>query len=318
MAEIVLGLGTSHGPQLNMPPETWQLLYDKDTTDPRIDYKALLAAAPPTLEQENTPEKWRERYEACHVALRSLKETFEQAKPDVVVVIGDDQHEQFLDNNMPMFSVFYGETMPMGHRERPNAAEWIQAEQKSSPKIAPEARNEVALARHLIDALRDADFDIAASNQITPSVGLGHAFTFFYRYFDRDATIPIVPLAVNTFFPPNQPHPRRCYALGQALRRSIESWKSDKRVAVVASGGLSHTIIEEDLDQQLINALIEKDVDALVSLPRERLIRGTSEIRNWISLAGAMEQEEMTLVDYVPCYRSPASTGCAMAFATWD
>jgi hypothetical protein len=86
----------------------------------------------------------------------------------------------------------------------------------------------------------------------------------------------------------------------------------------MASGGLSHTIIEEDLDQQVINALIEKDVDTLCALPRERLIRGTSEIRNWVSLAGAMEPVDMTLVDYVPCYRSPASTGCAMAFATWD
>jgi hypothetical protein len=319
MAEVVLGIGTSHGPQLNMAPDTWQLLYDKDTADPRIDYKALLAAAPPGLEKENTPEKWRERYEACHVALRSLKDTFDRAKPDVVVVIGDDQHEQFLDNNMPMFSVFYGDAMPMGRKElRPNAAEWQRAEHELAPKIAAEARNEVPLAHHLIDALRESDFDIAASNQITPSVGLGHAFTFFYRYFDTEAAIPMVPLAVNTFFPPNQPTPRRCYALGKALRDAVEGWKSDKRVAIVCSGGLSHTIIEEDLDQQTLNALIEKDADALCNLPRERLIRGTSEIRNWISLAGAMEKEEMTLVDYVPCYRSPASTGCAMAFATWD
>ncbi len=318
MAEIVLGVGTSHGPQINMAPDTWQLLYDKDTTDPRIDYKALLEVAPKSLEAEITPEKWRERYGACHVALGSLRETFERAKPDVVVVLGDDQHEQFLDDNMPMFSVFYGETMPMGRRERKQVAAWQRAEEELAPKIAPEARNEVGLARHLIDALRDADFDIAASNQLKPSVGLGHAFTFFYRYFDQEAAIPMVPVAVNTFFPPNQPNPRRCYNLGRALREAIEGWKSDKRVCVIASGGLSHTIIEEDLDQQTLNALIEKDVDTLCSLPRERLIRGTSEIRNWIALAGAVEPMEMTLVDYVPCYRSPASTGCAMAFATWD
>lgn len=318
MAEIVLGVGTSHGPQLTIPPEKWPLLYEKDTTDPRIDYRALLAAAPPGLEKEITPEKWRERYDACQDALRALRERLERAAPDAVVVIGDDQHEQFLDDNMPMFSVFYGETMPMGRRERPDAAEWQRAERQTAPKIAPEARTEVALARHLIDALRDADFDIAASNQLKPSVGLGHAFTFFYRSFDPEASVPMVPLAVNTFFPPNQPTPRRCYALGRALRRAIESWKTDRRVVVMASGGLSHTIIEEDLDQQVINALLEKDVDTLCTLPPGRLVRGTSEIRNWIALAGAMEPMEMTLIDYVPCYRSPASTGCAMAFATWD
>jgi hypothetical protein len=52
-------------------------------------------------------------------------------------------------------------------------------------------------------------------------------------------------------------------------------------------------------------------------LPRKQLVGGTSEILNWVAVAGVMESEPMHLIDYVPGYRSPAATGCGMAFAYW-
>jgi hypothetical protein len=127
----------------------------------------------------------------------------------------------------------------------------------------------------------------------------------------------MLPFSVNSFFEPNQPTPKRCYAIGQALREAIESWGSDQRIAVIASGGLSHTIIDEEIDWLLIDGIREGNADALRALPEARLTRGTSEIRNWILAAGALEHLEVSLVDYVPCYRSLAGTGCAMGFATW-
>jgi len=66
-----------------------------------------------------------------------------------------------------------------------------------------------------------------------------------------------------------------------------------------------------------LKALEDRDVETLTSLPRQRLQSGTSEIRNWITVAGASQHLEMETFDYVPCYRSPAGTGCAMAFAQW-
>ena len=109
----------------------------------------------------------------------------------------------------------------------------------------------------------------------------------------------------------------RCYALGKALRRSIETWDADARVVVIASGGLSHSVIDEELDWMVLDAMTAKDAEALCALPVDRLIRGTSEIRNWIVVAGAMEPTDMTIVDYVPYYRSPAGTGCAGGFTYW-
>jgi hypothetical protein len=86
----------------------------------------------------------------------------------------------------------------------------------------------------------------------------------------------------------------------------------------MASGGLSHVVIDEELDGITLDALQRKDREALWRLPREKMRGGTSEILNWVALAGAVEPMKMTLVDYVTTYRSPAGTGCGMGFAYWN
>jgi hypothetical protein len=133
----------------------------------------------------------------------------------------------------------------------------------------------------------------------------------------RDRVVPMLPVMVNTYFPPNQPTAGRCYDFGKALRRAIESWDAGARVAVVASGGLSHFVIDEELDQRVLGAFRSRDTASLGALSQGELMSGTSEIRNWLVLAGATEQLELELLDYVPTYRSPAGTGCGMAFARW-
>jgi hypothetical protein len=87
---------------------------------------------------------------------------------------------------------------------------------------------------------------------------------------------------------------------------------------VLASGGLSHIVIDEEIDQQALSALKAKDVAGLHALPRDLLVGGTSEILNWVALDGAVGSLPMTLIDYIPGYRSRPSTGCAMAFAYWQ
>jgi 3-O-methylgallate 3,4-dioxygenase len=86
-------------------------------------------------------------------------------------------------------------------------------------------------------------------------------------------------------------------------------------VAVLGSGGFSHFVVDEEIDRRAMKALKQKDEETIVSLPVERLESGTSEIRNWIATAGAVEHLDMEVFDYVPCYRSEAGTGCAIGFA---
>ncbi|MGE3539105.1 MAG: extradiol ring-cleavage dioxygenase [Candidatus Tectimicrobiota bacterium] len=326
MAQIVLGLATSHSPQLSTPATLWSHHGERDKRNPDLrrpdgrvcTYEELVAAAGSAFQRELTPKTWQTRYEACQQGLAQLAQALTDAAPDVLIIIGDDQKELFQDDNMPAMLVYWGETIhnTPRYRDTPSpalqAAAWAYGEKETDYPVA------TSLATHLIGTLMEQEFDIAHSRHLPPGQGMGHAFSFIYGRIMHGTPIPIVPVMLNTYYAPNQPTPKRCYALGQAIQQAVESWPQTQRVAVIASGGLSHFVIDEDLDQRTLRALQQKDAAALTSLPRASLDSGNSEIRNWIAVAGAVEHLDMHLVDYVPCYRSPAGTGCAMGFATWS
>jgi 3-O-methylgallate 3,4-dioxygenase len=319
MAEIVIGIGTSHSPQLSIRAKDWaKLLGDKDKTDPRLDYQALLQKAKPGLDKELTEDKFRERDEACLAGIEVLGDALKAAKPDVVVVFGDDQQEQFHDDNMPMFAIYHGKGLPVVKHNNLRPAAWKDAEEKGWAETAPEYEAASDLADHLIRALTDAEFDITRCNKLRAEIGVGHAFSFLYRRVLPGSKVPMVPVMVNTYYPPNQPTPKRCYAFGQAVRKAIETWDSNKRVALLASGGLSHVVIDEEIDAMVIDGLKNKKPEVLFQLPRKKLHGGTSEILNWVALAGAMENRDLKYLEYVTTYRSPAATGCGMGFAYWQ
>lgn len=319
MAKVIIGIGTSHSPQLSIRAEEWaKLLGDKDKTDPRLDYETLLKKAKPGIAAELTPEKFAERDQACLKGVATLGEALRQASADVVVVFGDDQQEQFHDENMPTFAIYHGKTVPVVKDSGLRPSGWKEAERRGWAETQPEYENGQELANHLVRALNDAEFDIARCNKLRAEIGVGHAFSFLYRRVLPGSRVPIVPVMVNTYYPPNQPTPKRCYAFGQAVRKAIESWNSDARVALLASGGLSHVVIDEEIDAMTIDGMKNKKPDVLFGLPRERLKGGTSEILNWVALAGAMEDRNLKYLEYVTTYRSPAGTGCGMGFAYWQ
>lgn len=318
MARIVLGIGTSHSPQVTVPSEHWEVLRQKDANDGRFDYEGLQQRARPGLEAELQQPVWDEKYAATQSALRQVGEKLADAKPDVVVVFGDDQHEQFLDDNLPALSIYHGEAIPVVQREPRNRAPYKQVEMEQWARTEAAYPAQPDLACHLLASLTEQEFDLARTNRLREEVGIGHAFAFLYRRLWPGTRVPMVPVMVNTYFPPNQPTPRRCFALGQAVRRAVESWERDARVAVVASGGLSHIVMDEDLDRYVIDAFQTGNVAAIQAIPRARLTGGTSEILNWVTVAGCLDATPMTLVGYQAGYRSPAATGCGMAFAFWE
>ena len=88
-------------------------------------------------------------------------------------------------------------------------------------------------------------------------------------------------------------------------------------------GGASKTaalVIDEDFDQTVLSAMERGDEDALSRLPEEYFRVGTAEIKNWLPVIAAMiaERRQFHKIDYVPCYRSEAGTGNAMAFVYWE
>jgi hypothetical protein len=86
---------------------------------------------------------------------------------------------------------------------------------------------------------------------------------------------------------------------------------------VIASGGLSHFVTNEPLDHRIIDALKSGDGTDLCRLPAKLLKSGSSEIRNWIAVAGILDGVKVTWIEYVPVYRTPAGTGIGLAFARW-
>ncbi len=333
MAEIVLGLGSSHAPQLRLTPDQWWRRVEADKKNPELWYRGKTYTFPELVEErgggaefrrELSDEKWQTRFNACQQAISHLAATLDEVAPDVVVILGDDQHECFMDDNMPAISIYWGDTVDdapdaYGRRLENGAAGGAF---DNAPKERTSHPTDPVLGRYLIETLIRDGFDVAHSKTLPKenhNGAIGHAFHYVYRRLMNNEVIPHVPLFMNTYYPPNQPTIKRCFQLGRSLRKAIEAWDSPKRVALIASGGLSHFVIEEDLDHHILDALQRKDETKLTELPNIRFNSGTSEIRNWITLAGAMADDglNMSLVDYVPCYRSEAGTGCAMGFAEW-
>jgi hypothetical protein len=147
--------------------------------------------------------------------------------------------------------------------------------------------------------------------------GLPHAFAFpIVRWFDGK-DVPIVPITINTCYPPNWISPKRAYSLGRAVRKIVDGWDSDKTVAFVTSGGLSHFVVDEELDRLTLKGLETADAGILTTLPRKRLQSATTEILNWVAAAGAMGDTKMEVMTYEAGYRTPAGTGCGCAVGHW-
>lgn len=330
MAKIVLGIGTSHTPLLTLGGERWAERAADDLKNTALNlsdgrwvaYDELAKEVDNRYADVCTTEHFLQKSKTCQEALDRLAKELRAAEPDVVVVIGDDQDELFSLSNMPCVSIFYGEeiiTHPRDIKESspswlPTVAEGYAQDDAHVFRGAPEFA--LDLIRDLIG--RHVDMGAAAKVDDSRIAGFGHAYGFVVKRLFGGRQIPMVPILLNTYFPPNVLSPARCHQIGQLLRTAIESNPKDLRVAVVASGGLSHFVVDEKLDKTVTDALAAGDSAALRSLPPGALNAGSSEILNWVMAAGALEGLKNRWIEYQPLYRTPAGTGIGAAFALWS
>jgi hypothetical protein len=331
MAKIVLGLGSSHTPMLlasdeTLPrfQETDQRIKHRDREGQPVTYAELLEKADPKMADMVAPVELVARQNKARAAGAHLSKVLNSAKLDALFVMSDDQDEAYLEDNRPTFAIYYGETILNSNEQHEQYhkrfPEWyVQNRQgffeDSKPRAYPV---DSKLALHTIEYLMDNGFDPASSKRMREGEGEGHGMAYVHRrLMDAANPIPIVPVFLNTYFPPNQPRPRRCYALGQAIRKAVESYPGDGRVGIIASGGLSHFLVDEDFDRAILKACADKDAAFLANLPRNKLHSGSSEILNWVGVAGACEHLDLNWFEYVPGYRTPAGTGTGLSFASW-
>jgi hypothetical protein len=328
MAVIVLGIGCSHSPMLASPPEDYPLHAEIDRNGRKLldregnpcSYGELLAQAAPEIAAQLRPEILEARAARCTENIARVAETIAEARLDALIIIGDDQKEQYLEDNLPAVLIYWGETIENNVLQLSEDAPEFWKRARSQYHEAAGTRHypvAAGLARHLIDHLMDAGFDISQSQRLARAHGEGHAFGFVHRRLMERGIVPIVPVALNTYYPPNQMRPGRCFRLGQGIAAAVRDWPSDARIGVLASGGLSHFTVDEVFDRHVMESCAARDGAALAALPVAKLNSGSSEIRNWITASGAVEHLAPAWRDYVPCYRSAGGTGCGMGFLVW-
>ena len=233
-------------------------------------------------------------YDRCQRAIGAIADTYATAAPDLAVIIGNDQSEIFTAENIPAFSVFWGESI----ENFPRSQEEVE---KLPPGIAPAEIGyrpatrttypcHPALGKHLITSLMNDGFDVAQSQRLPTgprgSNAAPHAFGYVFRRVMQDKPIPHVPVLVNTHYPPNRPSARRCFELGRAIARAVQSFPGDARVALIGSGGLTHYVIDEDFDRKVLRAMETGDTATITAIDDRRCSPRAAPPncrKNWIS-----------------------------------
>jgi aromatic ring-opening dioxygenase catalytic subunit (LigB family) len=323
MAEI-LGIGCSHAPMILNPAEEW------GRTRARI-YARVPDYQPPSelladLGGDNGLTADRQNQERIVKAFRVLHDRLHAWAPDVVMVIGDDQAENFLSDNLPVFSLYTGtelEGYPF-HRALGHVNLWGAGPETKYTFHCPSAFA-IAMRDHLILN----GFDMASSNALKGwKWGLPHAHINPLMFLDPEGKFPLLPLFVNCYgeeagpgYPP-RPTARRCYALGQAIRGFLDGRR--ERVAVVASSSWSHSFLthrfqcsafDTEFDRHNLERIRQGRGSELAALtPEEIYLSGDHEFLNWIIALGVIGDKPAEIVDVLDAQ----SQISFKVFALWE
>lgn len=207
---------------------------------------------PPEQQMPQAPE-WKRKVEA-------YRETLAAAKPDILVMIGSDHFHQIFLDNCPQFLI--------GKAARYDATFYNEEREFGIPKYILEG--DEAMSGFVHQSLMDQNFDLAFSNELK----IDHSIICPIITVRPQNDLPVVPIYTNIFAPP-LPSPRRFYDLGRAIRKAIEDYPSDLRVAAIGTGHLSlelggprqfmETGPDPAFDRQAIEWLHAGDIDAILN-----------------------------------------------------
>ena len=256
-----------------------------------------------TAVPEAAPQQ-RQRFLA---GLAEMRRRLAAAQPDLAVMFVNDHVQNFFYDNLPAFCVGVGgrHWAPRGaagflkipERQLPGAADWAKA---------------------LLATGLEAGFDLAVSHDLE----FWDDVSVPAHFLMPEGTLPIVPVLTNCVAPP-LPTPSRSWALGTFVRRFIAGRPAGERVALIATGGISHWIgvpntghINPEWDRWVLDTIAEGGGEALAALTWSQIERdggnGGQEIRNWISVLAAVPGVKGEIMSYEPV--KEWLTGCG---AVW-
>ena len=342
MAEII-GLGLSHYPPLSGTDEDMAGILRRSLKDPDVP--------PEAGDPANWPELMREEWgsddgasgaarhrEGMLRGLRKVRQALDDFNPDLVVIWGDDQYENFREDIVPPYCVLAYEDM--------DVYPWQDVHESGMLSGKANAWNEPADTRRRVRCHRDAGrhiaeqlilsgFDMAYAYQPLHHPGLSHAFLNAVLYLDYDRLgfdYPIVPVQINCYgsyviahkgfmssladraaqLDPPAPMPSRCFDLGANIARICRD--SEYRVALVASSSWSHAFLtdktyrlfpDNEFDRKMYEHLTQGRLREFRELTPEQLTdSGNPELLNWCALLGAMDYlgHQPVYSDFVETY----------------
>ncbi len=312
MGRIVAAMASSHAYTF-LEPEEW----DARRRHTRANYARRYGSEPPEQPQvaAESLEANRRRYARIREGLGLLRTQLAALRPDVLLLIGDDQDENFQEDNLPQFAIYLGSRL-------------VAVDKATYRRTLYRCDSDLAW-RLAVESV-EAGFDLAYSRQFPEDALYSHAHREPLAFLDPTGQVPVVPLFVNAIHVP-APTPARCYEFGQRLREIIEATDDNKRVVLYASGGLSHFTagypwpyyqgphgvgsICQDFDRQVVAAMAEGRGAELARLSSQDLLaNGEIELRQWIILQGALGTRRPQLLVYEPFYRGVMG----MAVGYWD
>ena len=267
---------------------------------------AVASSHSPTIgfaldKQKQDDPAWSPIFEAY----QPVRDWLAEKKPDVLFLIFNDHVTSFFFDHYSHFALGIGK-------------EWAVADEGGGPRALPPVAGHPKLAQHIATALAADEFDLSYFQERPLDHG---CFSPLSMLWPHDSGWPgaIIPLQVGVLLFPI-PTAKRCYKLGQSLRRAIESFPEDLKVVIVATGGLSHQVHGERAgfnntawDNQFLD-LIEKDPVKLTELTHADYARlgglEGAEVIMWLIMRGALSAMVKKIHQ---TYYLPTMTGLATA-----
>lgn len=214
------------------------------------------------------------------------KAWMQEQKPDVVFLVYNDHATAFSLELIPTFAIGTGETFPV-------------ADEGWGPRPVPTVQGHPDLASHIAQSVIQDDFDLTIVNKMDVDHGLTVPLSLMCGAIPPDGQWPfkVIPFAVNVVQYP-VPSGMRCFKLGQAIRKAVESYDEPLNVQIWGTGGMSHQLqgpraglINKDWDNAFLDRLIE-DPAGLAAMPHIDYVREAGsegiELVMWLIARGAM------------------------------
>jgi protocatechuate 4,5-dioxygenase beta chain len=238
---------------------------------------------------------WKPLFDGLEPARRWIAET----NPDVCIIIFNDHASAFSQALISTFAIGV-------------APEFQPADEGYGPRQVPVVKGDGELAWHIAESLILDEFDMTIVNEMPVDHGLTVPLSVMY---DQPAEWPcrVIPVCVNVIQYP-QPTANRCYNLGKAIRRAVESYPEDLRVAIVGTGGLSHQLqgeraglINSEFDTTFLEKLVTEPETIKSTSHTEYLREAGSEgieMIMWFTMRGALDDQVNEIYRF---YHVPAS-----------